>query len=82
MPDEEKVQRKRRKLDSIITKLHQATPLESENVGEEENAVKCLFCHRLLRVNNVALYVSELRSHVFWRRICDNRLTKAGKICM
>ena len=52
----------RRKLDFIITKLHQATPLESENVGEEENAVKCLFCHCLLCVNYVALYVSQLRS--------------------
>lgn len=39
----------RRKLDSIITKLHQVTTLGSESHGEEDNPVKCLFCDHLLR---------------------------------
>ncbi|KAJ7382178.1 hypothetical protein OS493_036611 [Desmophyllum pertusum] len=37
MPDEERVRTKRRKLDSIITKLHQTTPLENESLEEGEN---------------------------------------------
>ncbi|XP_068719985.1 transcriptional regulator ATRX homolog [Montipora capricornis] len=35
MPDEERVRTKRRKLDSIITKLHHATPPGRENLEEE-----------------------------------------------
>lgn len=36
----------RRKLDSIITKLHKVTPSEKESFKDEENQVKCFFYPR------------------------------------
>ena len=60
----------RRKLDSIITKLHKTTPLGKEGLGDKENQVNCLSCCRccVSSRRSACLYMSEWRS-ILWQYI-------------
>lgn len=69
----------RRKLDSIITKLHKVTPSEKESFKDEENQVKCFFYPRCC-VNFVDFFFVIVCLHACVIAVCDNCLIEAGNL--
>lgn len=59
----------RRKLDSIISKLHQTNPSEKEGTGREEKQVTCLFCYP-----GCVNFRAGKSMFVCDRRLCDIRI--------